>query len=170
MKLKTFFSLVLAMVFVLSLTMTAFAQTGGQPSSDDDFSDGGTLDTGNGSATVPEGTAQRGRLDPVGSDDLDDLGGTGNSPPPTGQSFLSEGITLNLWGSTGGPLSSFSNPVKVCFPTPPVPGAAVRHWVPPYVDASGVSQGGYWQIMPTFSEGGQTCTNTSVPGTFALIG
>lgn len=170
MKSKYFFSLVLTLVLVLSFPLAALAQTGGTSQSNNNFGTGGTLSTGTGRVTVPSGTADRGRVDPVGTDDLDDLGGTGNSPPPTGQSFLSEGITLNLWGSTGGPLSSFSNPVKVCFPTPAVPGAAVRYWVAPYVDANGASQGGYWQIMPTFSENGQTCTTTSVPGTFALIG
>ena len=151
MKSKYLFSLVLTLVLVLSFPLAALAQTGGTSQTDSSFGDGGTLDTGTGSATVPSGTADRGRVEPVGTDDLDDLGGTGNSPPPTGQSFLSEGITLNLWGATGGPLSSFSNPVKVCFPTPAVPGAAVRHWVPQYVDANGANQGGYWQIMPTFS-------------------
>ena len=159
MKLKTFFSFVIAMVLVLGLTMTAFAQTAGEPSSDDDFSDGGTLDTGNGSATVPSGTAQRGRLDPVGQDDLDDLGGTGNSPPPAGQSFLSEGITLNLWDDAG-PLSSFPHAVKVCFPAPPG-GATIRFW-----DATNE----IWQVFPTFADSGQLCTFTTVPGTFALTG
>ena len=160
MKPKTLLSLIFAIVMVLSLTLTAYAQTTGTGDSDSDISgDGGQLNTGTGSANVPPGTAERGTADPVSTDDLDDLGGNGNSPPPTGQNFLSEGLTLNLFDDAG-PLTSFPHPVQVCFPAP-VGGGAIRFW-----DAFN----GIWQIFPTTAVGGQLCTWTSVPGTFAVIG
>ena len=159
MKPKALISLAFALIMVLSLTLTAYAQTTGTGDSDSGISDdGGTLDTGTASANIPPGTANRGTADPVSADGLDDLGGNGNSPPPTGQSFLSEGITLNLF-DTAGPLTSFPHPVQVCFPNPG--SGAIRFW-----DATN----GIWQVFPTTLVGGQLCTWTSVPGTFAVIG
>jgi len=159
MKPKAFLSLIFTLIMLLSLTLPAYAQTTGTGASASGLTAiGGTLDTGTASVNIPSGTANSGTADPVSITDLDDLGGSGNSLPPTGQSFLSEGITVNLFG-TAGPLTTFANPVQVCFPNPG--SGAVRFW-----DATN----SIWQIMPTTSVGGQLCTSTSVPGTFAVIG
>ena len=168
MKQKTLIASIVALVLVLSMTMTAWAQTAGESQTCEGRTY--TCDTGTGNVTWEEGAGtdvQWGRVDPVGILDLDDLGGMGNSPPPPGLNFLSEGLTFNLFG-TAGPLSFFPTPVLVCFPDP---GAgAIRFWT-----GDPTRPDGGWQIFPTFDgdalgHTGEICTYTNVPGTFAVIG
>ena len=168
MKPKVLISVVAVLVLALSVTMTVWAQTAGESQSCE--GDAYTCDTGTGNVTWEQGAGtgvQRGRVDPVGVLDLDDLGGMGHSPPPTGLNFLSEGLTFNLFG-TAGPLSFFPTPVLVCFPNP---GAgAIRFWT-----GDPTRPDGGWQVFPTFDGGalghsGEICTYTQVPGTFTVIG
>ncbi|MBC8509802.1 MAG: hypothetical protein ISR58_05690 [Anaerolineales bacterium] len=168
MKTKWIVSIVVVLVLALSVTMTVWAQTAGESQSCD--GDANTCDTGTGNVTWQQGAGtgvQRGQVSPVTILDLDDLGGIGNSTPPTGLNFLSEGVTFNLFGSAG-PLSYFPVPVLICFPDP---GAgAIRFWT-----GDPTRPDGGWQIFPTFSGGlvghsGEICTYTNVPGTFTVIG
>jgi len=169
MKTKWIVSLVVVLVLALSVTMTVWAQTAGESQSCDGTAN--TCDTGTGNVTWEGGAgagAVRGVVEPIGILDLDDLGGVGNSPPPTGLNFLSEGLTFRLFDALNRQIAYFPTPVLICFPDP---GAgAIRFWT-----GDPTRPDGGWQIFPTFSGNlvghpGEICTYTNVPGTFTVIG
>lgn len=149
-------SLAFVLVVILSLAVNpiAWAQTTGTSQSGT-VTGGGTLNTGTSQVTFDPGSnVSDATVDPVGTGALDDLGGDGNSPPPTGTGFLSEGATIDFGG-----VQFSSRSVLVCFPDP---GAgAVRRW-----DVA-LNR---WVTFPTFTQNGLRCTRTRLPGTYAVIG
>ena len=70
---------------------------------------GGTLNTGTGTVTVPGGAVPDGgnaTADELSQDDLNDLG-----DPPPGQDFQGNGLNLQINDGDGNPVTFFSAPI-----------------------------------------------------------
>ncbi len=167
-------SLVLA-VILMSVGGTAWAspsQQGTVPVCDPTALENtqGTLNTCTGTANVrsnalpPGGHAIANELT---QNELNNLGA-----PPPGQSFLGNGLDLQIYNANGTPVTFFSASVLVCFPTPPGTVVVIRRWfTAEELQALGrTTTVGAWVSFPSFPSGGQTCTRTRLPGTYAPVG